>query len=78
MNTRHDDTKIKCKLFADADGRGSKPIVIAKVILTAYTAAHPKTRYAAGFGSKPILFFRKVVTDKMYDKFFLGMMNNVK
>ncbi len=49
----------------------SDPIVIAKVINKAMNARNPKTRYAAGAYSKIGIFLRKVMTDKMFDRFIL-------
>jgi NAD(P)-dependent dehydrogenase (short-subunit alcohol dehydrogenase family) len=49
----------------------SDPIVIAKVINKAMNARNPKTRYAAGAYSKIGIFLRKIMTDKMFDRFIL-------
>ena len=49
----------------------SDPIVIAKVINKAMNASNPKTRYAAGAYSKIGIFLRKIMTDKMFDRFIL-------
>ena len=49
----------------------SDPIVIAKVINKAMNARSPKTRYAAGAYSKIGIFLRKIMTDKMFDRFIL-------
>lgn len=56
-------------------GMGSNPIVIAKVISKAVEARNPKTRYAAGDGAKPILFLRKILPDKLFDRLFLKLLN---
>ncbi len=56
-------------------GMGSEPIVIAKVISKAIEARDPKTRYAAGDGARPILFLRKILSDKLFDRLFLKMLN---
>ncbi|QXV58346.1 oxidoreductase [Amycolatopsis sp. TNS106] len=58
--------------FFDQAARGSHPKVIADVILKAVRARRPKTRYAAGFGAKPILFVRRVLPDRAFDALFLG------
>ena len=49
----------------------SDPIVIAKVIEKAMNARNPKTRYAAGAYSKAGKFLRRIMTDKMFDRFIL-------
>lgn len=63
------------KMFERADGKlGSHPIVIAKVIKKAALSRNPKTRYASGGGAKLILFIRKILSDRMFDKMMLSMM----
>ncbi len=49
--------------------RLSPPEVIAKTITTAATARRPKTRYAVGFGAKPLIFLRRRLPDRAYDAF---------
>jgi hypothetical protein len=61
-------------MLEDADARGSEPIVVAKTILKATLSDNPKTRYATGGGAKIILFVRKILSDKMFDKLMLSMM----
>ena len=51
----------------------SDPIVIAKVINKAIDARNPKTRYAAGAYSRIGIFLRKIMTDKMFDRFILSI-----
>ena len=43
----------------------------AKVINKAINARNPKTRYAAGAYSKLGKFLRRIMTDKMFDRFIL-------
>ncbi len=62
------------KMFEQADKRGSLPIVVAKTIVKAITVARPKTRYATGGGAKLILFARKILSDRMFDRVMLSMM----
>ncbi len=69
-----DLTRKHAKMFENADKMGSKPIVVAKTIAKAITARHPKTRYATGGGAKVILFARRILSDRMFDKVMLGMM----
>jgi NAD(P)-dependent dehydrogenase (short-subunit alcohol dehydrogenase family) len=49
-------------------GKLAEPVVIAKLIYTAVSAARPKTRYTGGFMAKPLLFLRKVLSDRAMDK----------
>lgn len=50
------------------DSRGSHPAVIAKSILKASLTNKPKTRYSAGQFAKPMLFLRKILSDRQFDK----------
>lgn len=47
--------------------RLSPPSVIAKTIVRAATTTRPRTRYAVGYGAKPILFLRRWLSDRMFD-----------
>ncbi|WP_028563789.1 oxidoreductase [Paenibacillus pinihumi] len=55
---------------------GSEPDVIAKIIEKSIQARKPKTRYAAGFGSKPFLFLRKILSDKAYDRLWMFILRS--
>jgi NAD(P)-dependent dehydrogenase (short-subunit alcohol dehydrogenase family) len=55
-----------------ADGsanRNSPPSVIADVIGKAVTARRPRTRYAVGFGAKPLISAGWLLGDRQYDAF---------
>lgn len=64
-------------MFAKADKMGSDPVVIAKTIRKAATASRPKTRYIAGSGAYPILFAKKILSDRMFDRLMIGMINQL-
>lgn len=49
--------------------RQSPPELIANTIAKAVTAKKPKTRYAVGFGAKPMIFIRKILSDRAFDGF---------
>ncbi len=68
-----DQVEALAAVFAQT-GRGSEPGVIADVIVKAARARRPRTRYAAGFGARPILFARRVLSDRAFDALFLGAM----
>ena len=53
---------------------GSEPIVIAKTIAKAINSNNPKTRYAVGGGAKLLLFMRRILSDKLFDKLFLSQL----
>ncbi len=72
-NTAYSElTQAHARMFQNADGQGSDPIVIAKVISKAVNRRHPCTRYAAGLGAKPILFLRSILSDKLFDRLMIA------
>jgi len=54
--------------------KNEDPEVIARLILKAISAKNPETRYHAGYLSGIILFLKKVLTDKQFDKLMLSQM----
>jgi hypothetical protein len=42
--------------------------VIANAVGKAVTAGRPKTRYAVGFGAKPMIAMRRLLPDRGFDK----------
>lgn len=55
----------------------SPPEVIANAVGKAATARRPRTRYAVGGGAKPILFLRRVLSDRAYDRLTVAMFRTV-
>jgi NAD(P)-dependent dehydrogenase (short-subunit alcohol dehydrogenase family) len=51
--------------------RSSPPTLIADTIAKAVTARRPKTRYAVGYGAKPMIFLHDVLPDRAFDAFIL-------
>ena len=49
--------------------RSSPPTLIADTIAKAVTARRPKTRYAVGYGAKPMIFLHDVLPDRWFDRF---------
>lgn len=49
--------------------RQSPPELIADTIAKAVSAGRPKTRYAVGFGAKPMIFLRRLLSDRAFDGF---------
>ncbi|AZQ40030.1 oxidoreductase [Streptomyces cyaneochromogenes] len=47
--------------------RNSPPQVIADAIGKAVTTRRPRTRYATGFGARPLIALRRVVSDRTFD-----------
>ena len=47
--------------------RNSPPSVVADAVAKAVTARRPKTRYAVGFGAKPLIAARGLLPDRLFD-----------
>jgi short-subunit dehydrogenase len=74
-NTVYKDLAVKhAHMLAKGDKWGSQPVVIARVIKKAIDSDNPGARYAAGGGAKLILFLRRIVPDKMFDRLFLSQL----
>jgi NAD(P)-dependent dehydrogenase (short-subunit alcohol dehydrogenase family) len=50
---------------------GSPPEVIAKAVLHALTSKTPHTRYPSGAGAKRMLFMRRILPDRQFDRIIL-------
>lgn len=66
--------KSVSKMYATVAKNASDPIVIAKLIKKGIEANSPKTRYIGASGAKLLLFFRKILSDKMFDKMIMGQL----
>lgn len=51
--------------------------VISDIIIKIVKSKNPKTRYVAGYMSKTAILFRKILTDRMFDKFVLRAYENM-
>ena len=61
---------VASSLSSEANARrSSPPTVIADTIGKAVTARRPRTRYAAGYGARPIIFMHDVLPDRAFDAF---------
>ncbi|MGW2913956.1 oxidoreductase [Streptomyces asoensis] len=61
-------TAVASSLRSEANAkRNSPPSVIAEAIGKAVTARRPKTRYATGFGARPLIALRRVLPDRAFD-----------
>jgi NADP-dependent 3-hydroxy acid dehydrogenase YdfG len=49
--------------------RSSPPELIAQTITRAVTARRPRTRYAVGYGAKPLIFLHGLLPDRTFDAF---------
>ena len=59
---------VAASLRSEANAsRNSPPSVISEAIAQAVTARRPKTRYAVGFGARPLIAARGLLSDKKFD-----------
>lgn len=59
------------KAYGEIDRKAMDPIIIAKLIRRGIEAKSPKARYAGGSMAKTMLFFRKVLSDRRFDKMLM-------
>jgi len=50
---------------------GSHPDVVAADVLHALTSVKPRTRYPSGAGAKRMLFMRRILPDRRFDRIIL-------
>ncbi|WP_234482372.1 hypothetical protein [Streptomyces sp. MBT49] len=61
-------TAVASSLRSEAPAkRNSPPSVVADAIAKAVTARRPKTRYATGFGARPLIALRRILPDRAFD-----------
>ncbi|HEX6519658.1 MAG TPA: oxidoreductase [Streptosporangiaceae bacterium] len=61
---------VAASLSSEANARrSSPPTLIADTIGKAVTASRPRTRYAVGYGARPIIFLHDVLPDRAFDAF---------
>lgn len=58
----------------EKEGAGSPPLVIAEVISKAIKSNRPRTRYVAGKLAKPLMFVRKYLGDRIFDRVIMSQM----
>jgi NAD(P)-dependent dehydrogenase (short-subunit alcohol dehydrogenase family) len=55
-------------------GNASDPSIIAKVVSQAIKAKKPKTRYVAGKFAQTLILMRKLLSDRVFDKFLTKLL----
>lgn len=66
--------KGMAKMYRDMEKNDSDPLVIAKLIRKGIEAKNPKTRYIGGKMAKPMLFMRRMLSDRLFDKLLMSQM----
>jgi len=54
--------------MAGSDSRPSDPVAVGQVIGRASTARRPKTRYIVGYGARPLITLRWLLSDRWFDR----------
>lgn len=62
------------KMYTTLEKNAAEPITIAQLIKDGIEADKPKTRYIGGKRTKVMLFMRKILSDKMFDKMVMNQM----
>jgi short-subunit dehydrogenase len=64
--------KFAAMVNGEVSKRAAEPIVIVNLVKKAIDAKKPKTRYSGGFMAKPLLFLRKLLPDRLFDKLLMS------
>jgi short-subunit dehydrogenase len=76
--TAYKDQAVKfAEGFGGADAKSPGPIVIAELIQKAIEARRPRARYSAGYLAKPVLFMKKILSDRMFDQMIMSQVNQL-
>lgn len=59
-------------LIDTGNAKVGPPSIIAELILKAITVRRPKARYSAGYLARPLLFFRKILSDRQFDRLIMS------
>jgi NAD(P)-dependent dehydrogenase (short-subunit alcohol dehydrogenase family) len=60
--------------FAAVENKAADPIVIVNLVRKAIEAKKPKTRYSGGYMAALILFMRKILSDRAFDKMLMSQL----
>lgn len=73
-STAYSETAKGYKKIMETFKKQAPPKVISELVIKALKAKKPKTRYSAGTAAKPMLFMRKILSDRMFDNLLYLMM----
>jgi short-subunit dehydrogenase len=73
-STAYSETAKGFKKIMETFKKQASPKVITDLVMKALRAKKPKTRYSAGTAAKPMLFMRKILSDRMLDNLFYLLM----
>lgn len=65
---------VKSMQTSYGQNRGTSPDVIADTVAKAVSASRPKTRYAVGAYAKPLIWMRKWLGDRVFDRIIKSQM----
>lgn len=61
-------------IYQNKKAKGSPPEVIADVVARAISSSRPKTRYVKGYMGKLVLFMRRWISDRIFDKAIMSQL----
>jgi hypothetical protein len=62
---------LRLPLVSEHPATGSPPVVFADAVLHALTSTSPHTRYPSGAGANRMLFMRRILPDRRFDRIIL-------
>lgn len=65
---------VKSMRASYGQNRGTNPDIVADTVAKAVAAARPRTRYAVGAYARPMIFMRKWLGDRLFDRIIKSQM----
>lgn len=74
-HTAYKSTAAHIRMLEKAEGKiGLQPIAVAKCVEKSLMSRKPKPRYTVGADAKLLLFLRRLLSDRTFDRFVLSLM----
>ena len=61
-------------MYDDIEKNAVEPVEMAKLIKKSIEARRPRARYVGGSMAGMMLFFRKILSDKLFDRLIMSQM----
>jgi len=73
-HTAYKSTAAHIRMLEKAEDKiGPQPIAVTKVVEKFLAAKRPKNSYTVGLDAKLLLFLRRLLPDRMFDRFVLSL-----
>lgn len=73
-NTAYKDLSLAAMKLTEKIDKNVDPSVIAQLIKKSIEVTKPKARYVKGYMAKPVLFMKRWLSDKMFDRMILSQL----